>query len=362
MNTQTAYGLVGHNVGNLAFHYAISMILEGHQDALPWHTDPQQLNRLRRTGVIPCANQLGPHADYGTLAERFGALDIPLVAIGLGAQGPSDYEMPQIPAGTVDWVKKIASRSPNGAPNIGVRGEFTLKLLERYGLGRHAIVTGCPSLFLSPDPHLGRKIEERARRPIEHVAIAAGHQKWTHLSKIESSLVKIMEETGGSYLVQSPIEMVALARGEADDMSEDALADCRDYAHPDLSIKDFKKWSRRYARVFFNVSEWMEYLRSVDFVVGARIHGVMLGLQAGVPGICIAHDSRTREMCETMGVPFVMAREVNQGFSLDELRSRFTFDGAAFDNLRKVLAERLNNFLISNEISSSTLLKKIITS
>jgi hypothetical protein len=336
--------------------------LEGHQDALPWHTDPQQLNRLRRIGVMPCANQLGPHADYGNLAERFGALDIPLVAIGLGAQGPSDYEMPHVPAGTVDWVKKIAARSPNGAPNIGVRGEFTLKLLERYGLGHHAIITGCPSLFLNPDPNLGKKIEEKARKPIEHVAIAAGHQKWTHLSKIEISLAKIMEETGGLYVVQSPIEMVALARGEAGIMSEDALAECRDYACPDLSIEEFKKWSRRYARVFFNISEWMEYLRSTDFVIGARIHGVMLGLQAGVPGLCIAHDSRTREMCETMGVPFVMAQDVSKGFSLEEIKSKFVFDGATFDVLRKTLASRLNNFLIENEISSSTLLKKIINS
>jgi hypothetical protein len=135
LSTEKAYDLVGHNVGNLAFHYAISKILEGHQDALPWHSDPQQLNRLKRIGVIPCANQLGPHADYGNLGDRFGALDIPLVAIGLGAQGRSDYEMPEVPPGTLKWLKQIIARSPKGAPNIGVKGEFTLKVLEQYGLG-----------------------------------------------------------------------------------------------------------------------------------------------------------------------------------------------------------------------------------
>jgi hypothetical protein len=228
LSTEAAYNLVGHNVGNLAFHYAMSKILEGHQDALPWHTDPKQLNQLRRIGVMPCANQLGPHADYGNLGDRFSALDIPLVAVGLGAQGRSDYELAEVPLGTQNWVKQIAVRSPKGAPNIGVRGEFTLKVLEQYGLSKHAVVTGCPSLFLNPDPNLGKKIEERGRRKITNVVIAAGHQKWNQLSKIEASLTKIMEETGGSYIVQSPIEMLALARGEADVLPEESLKECRD--------------------------------------------------------------------------------------------------------------------------------------
>jgi hypothetical protein len=359
LTTKAVYDLVGHNVGNLAFHYAVGKILEGPQDSLPWHTDPQQLNAMRRIGVMPCANQLGPHADYGRLAERFSGIGIPLVAIGLGAQGGSDYGLPEVPAGTLNWVREIAGRSPLGNPNIGVRGAYTLKVLEANGLGDRATVTGCPSLFLNPDPALGRKIEQRASRTIGRVAIAAGHQKWAQLGAIELSLTRLLDRLGGSYIVQSPIEMVALARGEADTLPEADLLECRDYARPDLSVEEFKTWSRAYARVFFNISEWMEHLRSVDFVVGTRIHGVMLGLQAGVPGLCIAHDSRTREMCETMGVPFVMAREIIKGASLDELRGRFVFDGAAFDQHRSVLAGRLDGFLQSNDIASSAWLRRV---
>jgi hypothetical protein len=361
LTTKAVFELVGQNVGNLAFHYAVAKILEGPQDARPWHTDPQQLNAMRRIGVMPCANQLGPHADYGRLAERFSGIGIPLVAIGLGAQGGSDYGLPDVPAGTLNWVREIAARSPLGNPNIGVRGEFTLKVLEQNGIGGRAVVTGCPSLFLNPDPMLGQKIEKRAGRTITRVAIAAGHQKWAQLGPIEFSLTRLLDRLGGSYIVQSPIEMVALARGEADTLPEADLVECRDYARPDLSVEEFQAWSRSNARAFFNISEWMEHLRSVDFVVGTRIHGVMLGLQAGVPSLCIAHDSRTREMCETMGVPFVMASEIIKGATLDELRGRFVFDGAAFDRHRSVLAERLNGFLQSNDIASSAWLRRIIT-
>jgi hypothetical protein len=360
LNTETAYNLTGDNVGNLAFHYAMVKILGGPQEALPWHTAPERINQIGKIGIMPCANQLGPHSDYGKLAERFSSLKIPLIAVGLGAQGSTQYDDVTVPEGTQNWVRQIASRSPSGAPNIGVRGAFTLKVLERCGLGDRAIVTGCPTLFLNPDPKLGQKIEERARQPFTRIAVAAGHQKWKGLSKLEASLARLMEANGGSYIVQSPIEMVALARGEASLLSHEDLTECRDYACPHLELSEFKAWSRSYCRVFFNVSEWMESLRGHDFVVGARIHGVILGLQAGIPALCIAHDSRTRELCETMHVPFVMARDVINGMTPDDLRARFVFDGAAFDENRRLLGSRLNEFLQANNVPESAWLKAIV--
>jgi len=126
------------------------------------------------------------------------------------------------------------------------------------------------------------------------------------------------------------------------------------------SIDEFKMWAHRYARSLFNISSWMEYLKSVSFVVGPRIHGIMLGLQAGTPGLCIAHDSRTREMCETMGVPFVMAKAVAQGIKFEELRSHFVFDGAAFDARRKTLGTRLSEFLEVNGVPQSAWLQDIV--
>ena len=230
------------------------------------------------------------------------------------------------------------------------------------GFGSRAIVTGCPTLFLNPKPNLGQLIEERAKAPFEHVAVAAGHPKWKHLSRIEASLVKLMNKTGGCYIVQSPSELVSLARGEASSLSQEALNESRDYACPGMSISDFIEWSRRYCRVFFSISDWMECLRAYDFVVGARIHGVMLGLQAGVPSLCIAHDSRTRELCETMHVPFVMANDVANGLDASTLRKQFVFDGRAFDENRRVLARRLNNMLLENALPASQWLSALVNS
>jgi hypothetical protein len=86
----------------------------------------------------------------------------------------------------------------------------------------------------------------------------------------------------------------------------------------------------------------------------------MLGLQAGIPGLCIAHDSRTREMCEVMKVPFVLAQDVAQGLDHSDLLAHFNFDAEAFDLNRKNLANRLSEFLQSNGIQKSPWLDKII--
>lgn len=352
LSTEALYERVGHNTGNLAFHHAVSNLLGGKLPSVSWYADPAAINARGDIGVLPCANQLGPHVNYAKLGDSFQLVDRPLVALGLGAQGNATYsDLPDVPEGTLRWVQAIADRAPSNKPNIGVRGPFTLRVLEKYGLADRAVVLGCPTLFLNPDPELGRKVAARIDGSFDRIAVAGGHQDWTHLARLEQSLTRMMAATDGVYVVQSPREMVALGRGDVDRMSDAALGYLRDYTAPELTLPEFKRWARRYGRAFFDIPAWMEYLRRFDLVIGPRIHGVMLGLQAGVPSLCIAHDSRTREMCETMMVPFVMARDVVGGITRDMLPSLLNFDGAAFDANRRAMGGQLMTFLTGNGLS-----------
>ena len=351
-STDELYELVGHNTGNLAFHHAISNLLGGGLRATSWYAKPADIDASGDIGVMPCANQLGSHANYGSVADNFSSLKTKLVAVGLGAQGSSQYEsIPEVPEGTLRWLREIIERSPNGKANITVRGPYTQRVLEHHGLGEHSVPLGCPTLFLNPDPELGKKVEERIKYPFNRIAVAAGHQSWKHLSRIEASLTRMMSATGGVYIVQSPKEMVALGRGEADKLSTEVLTSCRDFAAPELTAGEFKEWSRRHARAFFDTTAWMEYLRRFDLVIGLRIHGCVLALHAGVPALCIAHDSRTRELCEVMKVPFVMASEVSTGISRAALASLVKFDGAEFDRNRQVIGRQLRAFLEGNGLA-----------
>lgn len=357
--TDRIYDLVGHNVGNLAFHHAVYHQLGGLK-SLPWDTPIEELSVAGKTGVIPAANQVGAHADFGGLGKRFEELDINLVTIGLGAQSSSAGEMPKVPDGTVRWIKSIVERSVHGHPNISVRGDFTQKVLDEYGFKGKSVVLGCPSLFINPDPELGKQIEERYKSP-KRIAVAAGHPNWVQLGELERSLARILTKTGGSYIGQATLEMVKLTRGEAATLDPTVLRKLRDYILPEYELGEFITWANTHGNVFFDIDSWMEHYRTFDLVIGARIHGTILALQAGVPGVCVAHDSRTEELCRTMFVPFVKGADYKDGMTRSKLTQAFVFDGAAFDANRKMLAARYVEFLENNDLVPSKGLKALAT-
>ncbi|MBK8750802.1 MAG: polysaccharide pyruvyl transferase family protein [Candidatus Competibacteraceae bacterium] len=203
---------------------------------IDWGADPAQINAQAGCAVVPCANQLGVHADLGSLADRFHHIDRPIVAIGLGAQSHSMSIIPQIPEDSIRWVREIIEHAPADYPNITVRGNFTKRVLEQHGLADQVIVLGCPSLFINPDPALGKKIHSHVR-PIRRIAVASGNP-WEHWVRLESSLAGLVTATQGAYICQHPLAMLKLARGEAFSLSQDVLLKIRDYICPHLSLDE----------------------------------------------------------------------------------------------------------------------------
>ena len=357
LSSEKAYQLVGDNTGNLAFCYAINRQLGGDLKSILWHANPTSVDQLGSVGVLTLANQLGPHADLGYLVKNFQQLKCHLVGIGLGAQAGNAQQEVDIPSGTLDWVRGIQDHSPTSAPNIAVRGEFSWRALDRYKLADKAMVLGCPTLFISPDKKLGQTISSRFTGTPRRFAITAGHQRWTHLARIEASLVQIASSNGGSYICQSPLDMVQLGRGESSLLSKEARDACRTYACPHMSDEEFIDWCDHHALSFFSASSWLEYIRRFDFVIGTRIHGVMLALQAGVPALCIAHDSRTKELCETMKIPHVIAADVSGGIKRDDIPRLFNFNPEEFDANRRILASKYVEFLMSNGLEPASYLQ-----
>ncbi len=347
LTAEELYDRVGHNTGNLAFHYAIYKQLQITSQA-GWGDSVQTIDAAGDLAVVPAANQLGPHADFGGLATKFEEISKKIVMIGLGAQTNLNGEPVPVPEGTLRWVRSVVDKSPQGGKNIAVRGEFTANVLRENGFGDSVEVLGCPSLFINSDPKLGEKIQRDQVKSPKYISVPSGHQNWTWLSKLETSLAHLADVTGGTYIAQSPIEMVQLLRGEAQNLSLESLQKCRDYARPDMELGEFREWARRHGRVFVNVDDWMEHYRRFDLVIGARIHGVMLAIQAGVPGICVVHDGRTLELCETMKVPYILAKDYMNGVSRSDVQKLMDIDWQAFDVRRKELAGKYIKFLQNN--------------
>jgi hypothetical protein len=358
MPTADIERLTGGNTGNMAFHEAIFGSLAAEPPAVKWHEFASRPFDRSDIAIVPAANQIGAHADFGRSAQNWGAMGCSFVVIGLGAQSEIGFAMPDVPEGSRAWLRMLAERSPMGAPNIAVRGEFTLSVMRHLGLGDRATVLGCPSLFISPEPWLGRVIAANTR-PFRRVAVAAGHPGWSDLSHLEASLARIVSETDGSYVGQSPLSMLQLCRGEARMMPEGELAACHAYAGAHLGREAFVAWSERHGRIFWNAQDWIAHYRSFDFVVGTRIHGVALALQAGVPELCLVHDSRTLELCQTMAIPHVAVAGLAAGTTLEQLRALYLFDADAFDENRRMLARRYVGFLVTNGLQPAEYLHRL---
>ena len=281
-----------------------------------------------------------------------------LVGVGLGAQTLINGEV-IIPQGTLDWLKLLQSRSPTDNPNIGVRGQFTYDVLRKYGLEQKAVILGCPSFYISPERNLGKKIAENWNGMPSRIAVTAGHPGWRDFGKLESSLCQLLT-LGSDYIIQSPNNMIAIGRGLFESISEKDLYDIRDYVKPSLTIFQFKDWCIKHAISFFSFSAWMEHIRRFDFVVGLRIHGVIIALQMGIPALCIVHDSRTKELCETMKIPNVEASTIINGISRNNLKEYFNFDPDAFDLNRLELAKKYVDFMSSNGLNLSSKLRYLV--
>ena len=324
------YNLQGGNTGNVAFVNAIASHLTGEVNFVSWDATPDQLKRAGDVVVIACANQLGEHTNLGKTAENLEKAGLPVLALGLGAQANSQADNISITKGTRRWIEAIANQAPSGQPNIGVRGTYTLAQIERLGLGGSAAVIGCPSNFTNLSFDYISSVQRASEQDVALVACAMGHPFSPALGPIERQLLDLVDETEGTCIVQHDLSMIKLALHEFEGLGAPLLEQMRRYFRPSLTLEEFKVWCRKRLLVFADADNWMTWTKRYDFVVGPRFHGIMLAIQAGVPAGCIAHDSRTLEMCQTMGIPVRMYNSFEEPLRLRDLRSLFPFDASTY--------------------------------
>ena len=360
--TDVASRRCGLNTGNLVASFALCSHLD-FPEVVDIGAPLRQMNRSGRVGVVQGANQLGAHFNGGRWFQPITEVEIGLTLVGVGVQGPltespgsgQEFEAEpvadDVPPDAFDWIARIAERAPTAAANIGVRGNLTQAVLAEHGFGgRFVEVIGCPSLFINPNPRLGGEIAARAGTP-ERIAVLAGNTAWQGLQPIEETLAGLVGKSG-SYIGQHGMNMMKITRGEAEQLSKEDLQKCRNYIRPRLNSDDFKAWCNVHGNLFFDVPAWLEHYRRFDFVVGLRLHGAVLALQAGVPALCIAHDARMLELCRTMRIPHVLPAQIERGISVQDLYQLATFDADAFDANRRALCRKYVDFLRGNGLTA----------
>ena len=352
----------GGNTGNLMFCHAVHRITGAGPQSIPWGAPLDGLDPSADLLLLPLANQLGAHVDLEVLAGRMAQPRIPMVGLGLGAQGPiGGVDAASIPPGSWKWLRVMLERSVDGKPNVALRGEETLRVIEAQGLADGCVVTGCPSNFLNPSATLGREIARRRAHPVRRISVPAGNPFLTQHGLLEQSLRALVESTQGTYVCQHPIDMLRLARFEYDTIERSTFSRFKHYIHPELDDDGFLGWFRSYAHAYASVPEWMATMARHDLVIGTRIHGVMAGIQAGVPSVCLCIDARTRELCQAMAIPHADAHDFRHGICMDDIQGILDgWDGRHYDDNRRMLGHRLASLLRDNRIEPRGALQALL--
>jgi hypothetical protein len=76
----------------------------------------------------------------------------------------------------------------------------------------------------------------------------------------------------------------------------------------------------------------------------------MAAWQSGTPAIWIYHDSRTRELAETMALPHMSHLEFLATSSIAEMKDKVVFDFNQYAKIRNELFQKYSSILESNSI------------
>lgn len=281
------------NTGNFFFEEAVARQLDGYRSVYDVEALPADAEVL----VLSMSNFISPSTDLGWLADLLERRRTPrVVMIGAGAQAESFAHPVELSGGTRRFLALLSHRSES----IGVRGFFTAEVLDAIGI-RNVEVVGCPSLFYACDrgfridkPDLGGRRPRTVAHctPYGNYRDAVGH--------LLSFAVRECE----AYIAQSETALLFDEQG----------AEGREYFfyyynNGDRSSAELEAWMRGHTRWFFDMPSWLRYMAGMEFSVGARFHGSMAALQAGVPALNLACDSRTRELCEYLNLPFALLQD-----------------------------------------------------
>lgn len=363
------YQCASSNTGNLLFNYALETLVSLAGTDVRWSTSADKINAEGHNLLIPMANNIGAHTDLGKSGPKLDGVNVQKTVMGLGAQFQlnQDFEeaFAKIPSSSKQWLIDLCNSS--SVPNVSVRGKLTHRVFEKLGIGEKAIPLGCPSHFLSSDKMLGDTISKRialldADNFRHGVAVTAGNPAIANLGELEQFLISTINRFGGKYIVQHPKDLICLTEGWYSELTDEEIKKVSKMFFQDAPIDTMKYWFKRFATTYRSIPQWFSDISKYDVVVGTRIHGCQIGLQAGVPSVCLHIDSRTKELCETMHIPTLPAKEFQKAPSMELIVDTLKkWDWKCFDENRNDLAHKTYDFVKLNGLSPSNHFSKLVS-
>lgn len=272
--------------------------------------------------VMAASNMLNPSTAFGFISEFVESSGLPLIVLGIGAQAENDLEMYAINPGTLRLMKYAAETSKRG---IGVRGSFTAEILEHNGINNFQII-GCPTFY----KNAGKEFKvARAPAAADIKKAVVSFKRDRNKYEADEILKRVQRDIFGLAMARN-FQCIEQAHYAESWMSHTGIIDpekifgIQKYFNIEEERKEqLVQYIKQRISIFFEYKPWKEVIETCDFAFGARFHGNMIAMTHGVPALWITHDSRTDELCETLGLPKVTVQEVDRkGFDLQDFIDR----------------------------------------
>lgn len=297
---QLAFGDTGYNTGNLLIGYSVRQqmpIVEEQMYGSPF--DPDRINAEFDAVIIAASNFVNAYQDHSHLLSIFRRLRIPVITIGLGAQISLADKRLELSRANCDFFRCLADKSKS----VGVRGSTTAELLHSIGI-RNVEIIGCPTCFLSCRPDFSVRKRATGNPP-----------RWLFNYERHPDFVQLLRSAirqSVPLVLQTEIEELLLCQSPPP-ARKDFLSIETYYAEAGFDFdEEVLPYIRQYAKVFFDIPDWMAFAREFDLAVGTRMHGNMLAFQSGVPAWWIRHDGRTAELIHALHLPSVSLADLTR--------------------------------------------------
>ena len=287
--------LLGDNTGNLLYVAELKKQID--YDTETWLGDSRFETDEFSAGIIPTSNMLRKYHDGVVIwAELIEKSMFPVTLAGLGAQSFYDCRTPKAVVEQLsEEVKNAFRKIAYQTCSIGIRGEFTAACLELIGIRNYRII-GCPSFYQNLDGTIDKRPSPSLRKVVMNVQDARS---------ISGKVIDMGMERGGEveWIMQSDIEGADVLF-EHVPVGADLMKKFQGIKH---SASELGAYMIKHAHMFFDLKSWQTYLKESKFTFsyGMRFHGNMMSYLCGIPALWIVHDSRTRELVETLKLPHI---------------------------------------------------------
>ena len=332
------YNTFGSNSGNLAYQYSVQKTLSTADSTFTptyYKHDINKNKHLRDINssydalILPMANSLGRKdfiSQLDELTTLIKSTKIPCIVTGIGLQSDTSGSF-QVPG--IDNAKQFIAAVLDKSNSIGVRGDITKKFLIKLGFPADRIdVIGCPSLYLHGSNFvLNKQIEVNSNSKV--VYSFTPHMP-KQLRMAMSKFLSLFNHI--RYIAQRRDELaIMLFCGHNTLPKDDNLL---------ITTPSSPLIVNNNARFFTHYPSWINYLKYFHFSVGTRLHGSITALLAGIPALLIVHDSRTKELGDYHGIPYIEAGHIHSEKDiLDKLNN------ISFTKFNTSYKENFNNFI-----------------